>query len=70
MGKTYRRNSEERFTDQRRSEKTPKRAKRGGGKLKTLNSNVDIDYDDYDDYFDDEVELYDEITIRHSNDTP
>jgi hypothetical protein len=65
MGRTYRRNSEERFTDQRRSEKKPKRAKRGGGKIRTLNSNVDYEDDSYDDYFDDEVELYDEIDIRH-----
>ena len=66
MGKTYRRNSEERFTDQRRSEKKPKRAKRGG-KLRTLNSNVDYEDDSVDDYFNDEVELYDEIDIRHND---
>jgi hypothetical protein len=65
MGKTYRRNSEERFSSQRPG-KAPKRAKRGG-KLKTLNSNVDYEDDLYDDYFDDEVELYDEIEIRHND---
>ena len=68
MGRTYRRNSEERFTDQRRSEKKPKRAKRGGN-LKTLNSNVDYEDDSYDDYFDDEVEMHDEIDIRHNKHT-
>lgn len=69
MGRTYRRNSEEKFTDQRRSERKPKRAKRGGN-LKTLNSNVDYEDELYDDYFDDEVELYDEIDIRHTKHTP
>lgn len=68
MGRTYRRNSEERFTDQRHSEKKPKRAKRGGN-LKTLNSNVDYEDDSYDDYFDDEVEMHDEIDIRHNKHT-
>lgn len=63
MGKTFRRNSEERFTDQRRGGK-PKRSKQRGGKLKTLNSSSEVDYD-IDDAFDDEFGLYDEIQIEH-----
>jgi hypothetical protein len=69
MGRTYRSNSDDKFTDQRRSEKKPNRAKRGG-KLRALNSTVDYDTEMYDDYFDDEVELYDEIDIRHTKHTP
>lgn len=38
--------------------------------MKTLNSNVDYDDDSYDDYFDDEVEMNDEIEIRHNKNTP
>ena len=64
MGKTYRRDSEEKFSNQRPG-KRPKRIK-SKGKLKTLNSNVEYDYDDY---FDDEVELRDEIHIRHNKHT-
>ena len=67
MGKTYRRNSEEKFSIQRPG-KQPKRTKRGG-KLKMLNSNVDYEKESYDDYFDDEVELHDDIDIRHNKHT-
>ena len=66
MGKTYRRNSEEKFSNQRPG-KQPKRVKRRG-KLKMLNSNVDYD-GSHDDYFDDEVELNDSIEIRHKKHT-
>lgn len=69
MGKTYRRDSDEKFSSQR-SGKAPKRMKKRGGHLKTLNSNVDYDDDSYDDYFDDEVEMNDEIEIRHNKNTP
>ena len=64
MGKTYRRNSEEKFSNQRPG-KQPKRVKKRSGKLKMLNSSVDYG----DDYFDDEVELHDEIDIRHNKHT-
>ena len=75
MGKTYQNNSR-RFDDDDNSGRSGKHAKHSnnkkGGGMKTLNSYVEEDYDDYDlndDAFDDEFELDDEIQIQHTKNT-
>ena len=76
MGKTWT-NQSKKFDDEKPSGRSGKHAKhsnnRKGGGMKTLNSYVEDDYDDYDlndDSFDDEVELDDEIQIQHTKDKP
>ena len=68
MGKTYTKNSR-RFDDEDTSGRTGKHAKhsnnRKGGGMKTLNSYVE---EDYDDPFEDDIELNDEIFIQHNTD--
>lgn len=63
MGKTYLKNQKD-FDSNKRS------VKRGG--MKTLNSYVEDDYDDFDlndNSFDDKVELDDDISIQHNTNT-
>ena len=69
MGKTFKKNDE--FGG--RSGKPAKHSsgKKTGG-MRTLNSYVEEDYDDYDlndDSFDDGIELDDEIQIQHNTNT-
>jgi len=69
MGKTFKKNDD--FGG--RSGKPAKHAsgKKTGG-MRTLNSYVEEDYDDFDlndDSFDDDVELDDEIQIQHNTNT-
>lgn len=70
MGKTYNQ-KQRKFDDEISSGRSGKHSKhannRKTGGMKTLNSYAD---EDYDDYFDDEVEISDEIFIEHTqNDT-
>jgi hypothetical protein len=60
MGKTYHKNSK-RFDEEQTSGRSGKHTKKGAG-MKTLNSYVE---EDYEDPFDDELEVSDEITIQH-----
>ena len=73
MGKTYQKNSR-RFDDENPSSRSGKHAKhsnnRKSGGMRTLNSYVEEDYDDFDlndDAFDDEFEVNDEISIQRNN---
>jgi hypothetical protein len=75
MGKTFLKNSR-RFDDENpsgRSGKSTKHANnRKTGGMRTLNSYVEEDYDDYDlndDSFDDQFEVGDEISIQRNNTT-
>jgi len=75
MGKTYYKNHK-RFDDEVPSGRSGKQAKhsnnRKGGGMRTINSYVEEDYDNYDlndDAFDDEFELNDEIQIQHTKNT-
>jgi hypothetical protein len=68
MGKTYKKYNEE-FSSER-SGKAPKHSNgRKTGGMKTLNSYVEEDYDFDDTPFDDDVEINDEITIKHTKNT-
>lgn len=75
MGKTWT-NSSRKYDDEQPSGRSGKHAKHSNNKksggMKTLNSYVEEDYDDYDP-FDDKIEIDDDITIEHTkntNDTP
>ena len=75
MGKTYHKNSK-RFDDEQTSGRSGKQAKhsnnRKSGGMKTLNSYVEDDYDDFDlndDSFDDEIQIDDDIHIQHNTNT-
>jgi hypothetical protein len=75
MGKTFQKNSR-RFDDEVTSGRSGKHAKhannRKSGGMRTLNSYVEEDYDDYDlndDAFDDQFELDDEISIQRNDTT-
>jgi len=75
MGKTYLKNSR-RFDDDTPSSRSGKASKHANGKktggMRTLNSYVEEDYDNFDlnaDAFDDEFELDDEISIQRNNTT-
>lgn len=75
MGKTYQKNSK-RFDDEQTSGRSGKQAKhsnnRKSGGMKTLNSYVEEDYDDFDlndDSFDDEIQIDDDIHIQHNINT-
>jgi hypothetical protein len=69
MGKTYK-NQNHRYDDEKTSGRSGKHAKhsnnRKGGGMKTLNSYVE---EDYEDPFEDEVGIDDEIFIQHTKDT-
>jgi hypothetical protein len=68
MGKTYQKN-QKRFDDDT-SGRSGKHAKHANGKktsgMKTLNSYVE---EDYDDPFEDSLEIHDEIFIQHNTNT-
>ena len=68
MGKTYKKHIDE-FS----SERSGKGAKHANGRktggMKTLNSYVEEDYDFDDTPFNDDVEINDEITIKHTKNT-
>ena len=68
MGKTY--NKPKRYDDENSSQRSGKTSKHANGKktggMKTLNSYVE---DDYDDPFEDEIGIRDEIFIQHTTDT-
>jgi hypothetical protein len=75
MGKTYHKNSRQ-SDDEVSSGRSGKHAKhannRKSGGMRTLNSYVEEDYDDFnlnDDAFDDEFEVGDEISIQRNNTT-
>ena len=69
MGKTYKKFNDDDFSSQR-SGKHPKHSNgRKTGGMKTLNSYVEEDYDFDDTPFDDDVEINDEITIKHTKNT-
>jgi len=69
MGKTFHKN-QKRFEDEQTSQRSGKHAKhssnRKSGGMKTLNSYVE---EDYDDPFEDDFEIRDEIFITHTKDT-
>lgn len=71
MGKTYKKQSH-RYDDEGFSGRSGKQAKHASGRktggMRTLNSYAE-DYDEYEDYFDDEFELDDEITLKHTKNT-
>ena len=68
MGKTYKKYNDE-FSSER-SGKQPKHSNgRKTGGMKTLNSYVEEDYDFDDAPFDDDVEINDKITIKHTKNT-
>lgn len=76
MGKTYNKQSRK-FEDEISSGRSGKHSKhsnnRKTGGMKTLNSYVEEDYDDFDlndDSFDEEIELNDEIYIQHTKNKP
>ena len=76
MGRTYSKSGGKRFDDEIPSGRSGKHARHTNGKktggMRTLNSYVEEDYDDYDlndDSFDDEVDLYDEVSIQHNTNT-
>jgi len=61
MGKTYHKNSKK-FDDEFSSQRSGKSTGKKGGGMKTLNSYVE---EDYDDPFEDDLEIQDEIFIQH-----
>jgi hypothetical protein len=72
MGKTYNKQTR-RYDDEVSSGRSGKHSKHTNGRktggMRTLNSYVEEDYDDFDlndDAFDDEFELDDEIHIQHT----
>ena len=72
MGKTYNKQPR-RYDDEISSGRSGKHSKHANGKktggMRTLNSYVEEDYDDFDlndDAFDDEFEIDDEIHIQHT----
>lgn len=76
MGRTYNKSGGKRFEDEISSGRAGKHSKHANGKktggMRTLNSYVEDDYDDFDlndDSFDDEVELDDDISIQHNTNT-
>ena len=68
MGKTWT-NSSRKYDDEQPSKRSGKHAKHSNNKknggMKTLNSYVE---EDYDDPFEDDIELNDEIFIQHNTD--
>jgi hypothetical protein len=68
MGKTY---YKQRNDDEFSSGRSGKHSKHANGKktggMKTLNSYVE---EDDDDYFDDDIEITDSISIQHTKNTP
>ena len=68
MGKTYKKYSN--YDDEQPSGRSGKHKKHSNGKktggMRTLNSYVE---EDYDDPFEDEVDIQDEIFIQHTKDT-
>lgn len=68
MGKTWT-NSSRKYDDEQTSKRSGKHAKHSNNKksggMKTLNSYVE---EDYDDPFEDDIELNDEIFIQHNTD--
>jgi hypothetical protein len=68
MGKTWT-NHSKKFDDEQPSKRSGKHAKHSNNKksggMKTLNSYVE---EDYDDPFEDDIELDDEIFIQHNTD--
>jgi len=68
MGKTYKRYNEE-FSSERSGKGSKHANGRKTGGMKTLNSYVEEDYDFDDTPFDDDVEINDEITIKHTKNT-
>ena len=70
MGKTYHKQPQ-RYEDEQSSGRSGKHSNQSNnrktGGMKTLNSYVD---EDYDDPFDDDFELSDEIQIQHTKNTP
>jgi hypothetical protein len=66
MGKTYHKQPKG-YDDEQSSGRSGKQLTKKGKGLKTLNSYVD---EDYDDPFDDDFELTDEIQIQHTKNTP
>ena len=70
MGKTFKNFRREDDETSGRSGKHPKHTNnRKGVGMKTLNSYVEEDYDFDDTPFDDDVEINDEITIKHTKNT-
>ena len=69
MGKTWT-NHSKKFDDEQASKRSGKHAKHSNNKksggMKTLNSYVE---EDYDDPFEDELEIHDEIFIQHNTNT-
>jgi hypothetical protein len=68
MGKTYKKYNEE-FSSERSGKGSNHANGRKTGGMKTLNSYVEEDYDFDDAPFDDDVEINDEITIKHTKNT-
>ena len=72
MGRTYHKSSRS-FDETEFGNRFGKPAKHSNGKktggMKTLNSYVEEDYDFDDTPFDDDVEINDEITIKHTKNT-
>lgn len=68
MGKTYKKYNEE-FSSERSGKGSKHSNGRKTGGMKTLNSYVEEDYDFDDAPFDDDVEINDEITIKHTKNT-
>lgn len=71
MGKTFKKNSSGRYDDEFASGRSGKHKNHANGKktggMKTLNSYVE---EDDDDYFDDDIEITDSISIQHTKNTP
>lgn len=69
MGKTWN-NHSKKFDDEQASKRSGKHAKHSNNKksggMKTLNSYVE---EDYDDPFEDSLEIHDEIFIQHNTNT-
>lgn len=75
MGKTYYKSSKG-YDDENSGGRSGKPARhannRKSGGMRTINSYVEEDYDDFDlndDSFDDEVEVNDDISIQHNTNT-
>lgn len=68
MGKTYKKYNEE-FSSERSGKGSNHANGRKTGGMKTLNSYVEEDYDFDDAPFDDDVEINDKITIKHTKNT-
>ena len=75
MGRTFYKSSKN-FDDSEFGNRSGKPAKHSSGKktggMRTINSYVEEDYDDFDlndNSFDDEVELNDKISIQHNTNT-